>query len=96
MNPNDNLQMSALKARAIEDFRSYVSSGKVAFWQQLNMDLVMGRRAGPYFWDLDNEKRLFNLHCNGGVFNLGHRNEEITEEWSSHQQGQGRSGEASG
>ncbi|MBW1710053.1 MAG: aspartate aminotransferase family protein [Deltaproteobacteria bacterium] len=71
--------MSALKARAIEDFRSYVSSGKVAFWQQLNMDLVMGRRAGPYFWDLDNEKRLFNLHCNGGVFNLGHRNEEITE-----------------
>ncbi|NOY38633.1 MAG: aspartate aminotransferase family protein [Chlorobi bacterium] len=38
------------------------------------MDFVMGRREGPYLWDIDGEKRLINLHCNGGVFNLGHRN----------------------
>ena len=39
----------------------------------------MGRREGSYLYDLDGEKRLFNLHCNGGVFNLGHRSEELIE-----------------
>ena len=29
--------------------------------------------------DLDGQKRLFNLHCNGGVFNLGHRNQELID-----------------
>lgn len=41
------------------------------------MDFVMGRREGPYLWDMDGKKRLFNLHCNGGVFNLGHRHPEL-------------------
>lgn len=39
----------------------------------------MGRREGPYIWDIDGQKRLFNLHCNGGVFNLGHRHQELIE-----------------
>ena len=43
------------------------------------MDLVMGPRKGPYLQDFDRTKRLFNLHCNGGVFNLGHRNIELIE-----------------
>ncbi|MGD2125347.1 MAG: aminotransferase class III-fold pyridoxal phosphate-dependent enzyme [Desulfobacteraceae bacterium] len=43
------------------------------------MAFVMGRREGPYLWDLDHRKRLFNLHCNGGVFNLGHRNPELID-----------------
>ncbi|MBW2091656.1 MAG: aminotransferase class III-fold pyridoxal phosphate-dependent enzyme, partial [Deltaproteobacteria bacterium] len=77
MNLNDRFETSAIKKKAVEGFREYVSSGKVAFWEQLNIDLVMGRREGSYFWDLDDQKRLFNLHCNGGVFNLGHRNQEI-------------------
>jgi len=42
------------------------------------MDFVMGKRDGNFLWDIDGEKRLFNLHCNGGVFNLGHRNRELT------------------
>ncbi len=37
----------------------------------------MGQREGSYLVDMDGRKRLFNLHCNGGVFNLGHRNAEI-------------------
>ena len=65
------------KARVIQVFRDHVSSGKADFFKQFGMDFVMGRREGPYLWDLDNEKRLFNLHCNGGVFNLGHRHPEI-------------------
>ncbi|MBI3395721.1 MAG: aspartate aminotransferase family protein [Spirochaetia bacterium] len=36
----------------------------------------MGRREGIYFWDLSG-KRYINCHCNGGVFNMGHRNPDI-------------------
>lgn len=41
------------------------------------MDFVMGNRDGNWLVDKDGNKRLFNLHCNGGVFNLGHRNPQI-------------------
>ncbi|UCD82511.1 MAG: aspartate aminotransferase family protein, partial [Desulfobacterales bacterium] len=68
---------SIIKSSAFSAFSEHVSSGKAAFFQKYDMDFVMGRREGPYLWDVDGEKRLFNLHCNGGVFNLGHRNSEI-------------------
>jgi acetylornithine/succinyldiaminopimelate/putrescine aminotransferase len=69
----------SLKQKAIEDFKSHVSTAKVAVFRKYGIDLVVGRRQGPYLWDLDGKKRLFNLHCNGGVFNLGHRNPELIE-----------------
>ncbi|MGD9489588.1 MAG: aspartate aminotransferase family protein [Calditrichaceae bacterium] len=67
------------KKRAIENYREFVTSGKVAFFQKYGMDLVMGDREGPYISDMDGKKQLINLHCNGGVFNLGHRNAELIE-----------------
>ena len=67
------------KQEAIDGFRDYVSSGKAAFFQKYGMDFVMGKREGPYFWDMDGEKRVFDCHTNGGVFNLGHRNTELIE-----------------
>jgi acetylornithine/succinyldiaminopimelate/putrescine aminotransferase len=70
---------SSPKQQAIEDFRDHVSSGKVAVFQKYGIDLVAGHRQGPYLWDLNGTKRLFNLHCNGGVFNLGHRNQELID-----------------
>lgn len=70
---------SSPKQQAIEDFRDHVSSGKVAVFQKYGIDLVVGRRQGSYLWDMDGTKRLFNLHCNGGVFNLGHRNHELID-----------------
>jgi acetylornithine/succinyldiaminopimelate/putrescine aminotransferase len=70
---------SSPKQQAIEDFRDHVSSGKVAIFKKYGIDLVVGRRQGSYLWDLDGTKRLFNLHCNGGVFNLGHRNHELID-----------------
>jgi len=72
-------ESTPLKRQTIEAFRNHVSSGKVAFFQKYGMDFVTGRREGAYLWDLDGEKRLFNLHCNGGVFNLGHRNPELID-----------------
>jgi acetylornithine/succinyldiaminopimelate/putrescine aminotransferase len=70
---------SPKKQRAIDAFSRHVSSGKAAFFKKYGMDFVMGRREGPYLWDLDGKKRLFNLHCNGGVFNLGHRHEDLIQ-----------------
>jgi acetylornithine/succinyldiaminopimelate/putrescine aminotransferase len=57
-------------------FARHVSSGKVAFYEQAGIDFVLGRRDGIYVWDLDGQ-RLINAHCNGGVFNLGHRHPRI-------------------
>jgi len=59
---------------AISAFEAHVSSGKVAFFRRFGMDFVMGERSGPFLHDLGGGKKLFNLHVNGGVFNLGHRN----------------------
>ncbi|MCJ7682197.1 MAG: aspartate aminotransferase family protein [Candidatus Aminicenantes bacterium] len=68
---------SVAKSLAIDYFTDHVSSGKASFFKKFGMDFVMGRREGPYLYDIDGEKRLLNLHCNGGVFNLGHRNGEL-------------------
>jgi len=64
-------------ATVIEAFRRHVSAGKAAFFESLGMPLVMGRREGVRFWNLEGTRDYINLHCNGGVFNLGHRHPEL-------------------
>ncbi len=54
-------------------FASHVNAGKVTAFQALGLDLVMGERSGPRFRDAFDGRWLYNCHCNGGVFNLGHR-----------------------
>lgn len=58
---------------------AHVSSGKAAFFRAAGLEFVVGRRAGPYIWDLDGATRLINCHCNGGVFNLGHRHPDLIQ-----------------
>ncbi len=65
------------KEKIIELFRDHVNSGKADFFKQMGMEFVFGRREGIYAWDVAGEKRIINCHCNGGVYNLGHRNPEI-------------------
>jgi len=67
------------KQETIQEFHDHVSSGKADFFKHYGMDFVMGRREGPYLYDLEGTKRLINLHCNGGVFNLGHRNANLIQ-----------------
>ena len=67
------------KQHIIDQFRGHVSSGKAGFYKKYGMDMVMGQRSGSTFWDMDGQKSLINLHCNGGVFNLGHRNPAIVK-----------------
>lgn len=64
------------KKEIIRDYARYVSKGKADFYVKSLMPLVMGNREGCYFYDF-NGKKLLNFHCNGGVFNLGHRNSQI-------------------
>lgn len=52
--------------------------GKTQEWINRKMDIVMGKREGYYFWDLDGRKWL-DIHINGGTYNLGHRNPEVIQ-----------------
>jgi acetylornithine/succinyldiaminopimelate/putrescine aminotransferase len=56
-----------------------VNRGKVATFEALGVDLVMGERSGSRFRDAFDGRWLFNCHCNGGVFNLGHRNPTVVD-----------------
>ncbi|CAB1075632.1 Aminotransferase class-III (EC [Olavius algarvensis Delta 1 endosymbiont] len=56
--------------------REYVCPGKIDTFGQVGIDLVIGKRKGPYIFDT-NGNRFIDLHINGGVFNLGHRHPEL-------------------
>lgn len=55
----------------------HVCPNRVQTFGALGIRLVVGRREGYRLWDLDG-RGLIDLHLNGGVFNLGHRNPELT------------------
>ena len=73
------MKASSEKLNAIDKYKKFISSEKVNFFKKYGMDFVMGDRKGSYIHDLDAKNELINLHCNGGVFNLGHRNTEIID-----------------
>jgi len=64
------------KEAVIDQFSHHVSSGKAEFFKQAGIDFVTGKREGIYIFD-QGGKKLINCHCNGGVFNLGHRNPRV-------------------
>jgi putrescine aminotransferase len=70
-------RVSPRKRQALQAYSAHVSSAKARFFHRYGMDFVMGGRDGPWLQDMDGAKRLYNLHCNGGVFNLGHRDARI-------------------
>ncbi len=72
-------QPFASRAATMQAFAEHVSRGKVEMFAELGLDIVLGRREGPYFWDAFDDRRFLNCHCNGGVFNLGHRNPVILD-----------------
>jgi acetylornithine/succinyldiaminopimelate/putrescine aminotransferase len=71
-------EASGEKRRALELNHRYVMPGRVERFASAGAPLVMGRREGYCIWDLDGH-RLIDIHLNGGVFNLGHRNPELIE-----------------
>ena len=67
------------RAETMAEFGAHVSRGKVDAFEALGIDIVLGRREGPFFWDAFDGRRFYNCHCNGGIFNLGHRNPRIVD-----------------
>lgn len=51
---------------------------KSQFWEDLGINIVLDEREGYVFYTKDG-KRVINMHLNGGVYNLGHRNPEVIE-----------------
>jgi len=60
-------------------FAAHVNPGKVAAFDALGVDLVMGERNGARFRHAFDGRWLYNCHCNGGVFNLGHRHPAVVD-----------------
>jgi hypothetical protein len=71
--------MTGEKQRVLELAERHVCPHRVRTFRSLGVDVVMGRREGYRFWDLDG-RELLDFHLNGGVFNLGHRNPELVAE----------------
>ncbi len=66
------------RAHLFAAFAEHVNPGKVETFESARMDVVMGARGGATFDDaFDPSRRYYNCHCNGGVFNLGHRNPAV-------------------
>jgi acetylornithine/succinyldiaminopimelate/putrescine aminotransferase len=66
------------RARILAAYAEHVSRGKVKFYGRYGFTLVPERREGVYLYDADG-RRFLNMHSNGGVFNLGHRNPQVIE-----------------
>lgn len=60
-------------------FEHHVNPGKVAVFRAMGLELVMGERYGIRFQDAFDGEWYVNCHCNGGVFNLGHRNPQVID-----------------
>ena len=47
--------------------------------REKGLDFVIGRRGGPYIWNLEGTQRLLDCGTGGGVHSLGHRHPEVLE-----------------
>lgn len=73
-------QFFADRESTFEVFARHVSPGKVKTYRDYGFDAIMGAREGAVFYDaFEPSRRFFNCHCNGGVFNLGHRNPRVRD-----------------
>lgn len=66
------------KEKILEYSMEYWNPSKTAEWQNQGIDLILGKREGYFFYDMNGEK-YYNIHLNGGTYNLGHRNPEVVK-----------------
>lgn len=66
----------ASKDEMLELSAEFWNPDKTHFWQEAGVDLVIDGREGYLLWDMQG-RRLVDLHLNGGVYNVGHRNHEV-------------------
>jgi len=68
--------MTADKDQVLKAASHFNMPDRVEVLSRAGTPVVMGRREGYRFWDVDG-RELIDFHINGGVFNLGHRNPEV-------------------
>jgi putrescine aminotransferase len=66
-------QPYATREQAAEAFAAHVNRGKARALDAIGVHIVVGEREGARFRDAYSGRWYWNCHCNGGVFNLGHR-----------------------
>jgi acetylornithine/succinyldiaminopimelate/putrescine aminotransferase len=64
------------KVDVIDGTQAHLQPHRTATFARLGIDLVLGKREGYRVWDLDG-RMLYDLHLNGGTYNLGHRHPEV-------------------
>ncbi|MEI2786930.1 MAG: aminotransferase class III-fold pyridoxal phosphate-dependent enzyme [Candidatus Nanopelagicales bacterium] len=67
---------SPAKQQTLDLAREYVCPNRVDFLTAAGIDLVIGERSGYRICDVDG-REFIDIHLNGGVFNLGHRNPQV-------------------
>ena len=65
------------REETVEAFASHVDRGKARALEAIGVDIVVGEREGARFRDAYTGRWYWNCHCNGGVFNLGHRHPAV-------------------
>ena len=70
--------MSSKAHEIYEEAAKVWNPNKVDVFRSFDVEMAMGEREGSVFQDLDGHS-FINMHSNGGVFNLGHRNPEVME-----------------
>ena len=66
------------RSSLFDTYQHHVNAGKIAMFEQVGIDTVMGHRSGIRFSDsFDDDRSWINCHGNGGVFNLGHRHPAV-------------------
>lgn len=68
----EGLDVSPRKREALALNHTHVMPNRVELWTGAGVPLVIGRREGYRFWDIDG-RELQDFHLNGGTYNLGHR-----------------------
>jgi acetylornithine/succinyldiaminopimelate/putrescine aminotransferase len=76
--PWESPDQSEAKRRVLALAHEHLVPGRVETFAQLGIPLVIGRREGYRFWDLDGREFL-DLHLNGGTYNLGHRHPALVQ-----------------
>ncbi|MFV8243556.1 aspartate aminotransferase family protein [Mycolicibacterium peregrinum] len=66
------------KAEVLDRAKTFWNPDKTQFWTDTGVDLVIDRREGYFLWDME-QRRLIDMHLNGGTYNLGHRNPEVMQ-----------------
>ena len=65
------------REEATAAFAAHVNRGKARALEAIGVDIVVGEREGGRFRDAYSGRWYWNCHCNGGVFNLGHRHPRV-------------------